>query len=199
MKHISAQICIKQVGLSWDEDESLYCKDHGEPLSVIHNLVKAYVLSRGDWKAGRVTRAITLINEVTSGKYRTSTGHRLRGDISYLYYLILRNRHINEKYESSVWDLCVYATTRRYVDAEIIQWEHTDGSAFASSGYEKPLAVVNLRDYKSLLNKRCLSEAGTLEISRRKNSTMVDIDSNLSELLDGDYIVDGEYLGDDYL
>ena len=185
--------------MSWDEDESLYCEDHGEPISVIHNLVKAYVSSIGDWKAGRVSKAIALIHSATPGKYRAHTGHRLRKDISYIYHLTLKNKQINEKYDSSTWDLCVYATTRRYVDAEIIQWEQTDGSAFASSGYEKPLAVVNLRDYRSLLNNRCLYEAGTLEIFRDKKSTRVDIDSNLSELLDGDYVVDGKYLGDDYL
>jgi len=199
MKNISAQICIEQRGLSWEEDESLFCEKYGEPKSIVHNLVKAYVSSRGDWKAGRSSKATSLLGEASPNKFRQHTGHKLRDDIKYMYYLLLKNKHSGGKFESPVWMMEVFETTRQYIDAEIIQWEQSDGSAFASSGYEKTLCTVNLRDYKSLLNNHCLKVVGGVEIFRQANKTRVVIDSDLADLIEGDYIIDGEYLGDDYL
>ena len=182
-------IHLKQTGLTWAGECDVFCAK-GDPSSVIPTLLKVYMQIKTNWRAGRAKETgVYVLSSVPDAELQEFRDI-LSPDTKYYYTVSLKNFYSDRgtKPRTFKWSVEVYEATEKFCDAHIVRWQRRHDSVNEN---DRGLSTVNLKDFRSCLNRDCFVDVGMAEFKIVKGKVRMEVTEELADLLH-------EYANEDY-
>jgi len=107
------QVKVKQEGLTWDEEITLYHHTDGYPQYMLPVFWKAYnykddYTNTNGWQKGRAGKVASFLCWADPGVFEPEDSHQLHGDIEYYYILYVVNPNGGSIAENPRWEVEIY-------------------------------------------------------------------------------------------